>query len=245
MNSDVMDVSNALIYEHKLFCATSATAGARIRIPCIQKIPNIFRSQSETRVNQMLTRTDWLYQCLIPDNSVVFVDIDQLDILDFALSSGGVDSGDSSRPGSSLENICEVRIVELIMWGFLSCGYDINNVGVISPYRAQVSAIKAALDKRFIDPTHAMTKGDASLRSFDVNTVDKFQGRDMEVTILSTVKNKTDTTVSISVGTLTQLILFGLLLQVGDLLRDWRRVNVAVTRQVNHVSLRYSADSSY
>ena len=46
---------------------------------------------------------------------------------------------------------------------------------------------------------------------FDVNTVDKFQGRDMDVAIISMVKNKND-------------------VNMGDLLRDWRRVNVAVSR---------------
>ena len=46
-----------------------------------------------------------------------------------------------------------------------------------------------------------------------MSTVDKYQGRDKDVIILSTVKSCVDGHDSI-----------------GNLLRDWRRVNVAITR---------------
>jgi len=49
---------------------------------------------------------------------------------------------------------------------------------------------------------------------FDVSTVDKFQGRDKDCVILSTVRSARE----------------GEAMNVGDLLRDWRRINVAVTR---------------
>lgn len=45
----------------------------------------------------------------------------------------------------------------------------------------------------------------------EVSTVDKFQGRDMEVMIISMVRSNDAQA-------------------VGNLLRDWRRVNVAITR---------------
>lgn len=66
---------------------------------------------------------------------------------------------------------------------------------------------------------------DSSLHGVEVSTVDKFQGRDMDVVILSTVKfdsarSQTDGANSGDQG----------LDLVGHLLRDWRRINVAITR---------------
>jgi hypothetical protein len=51
-----------------------------------------------------------------------------------------------------------------------------------------------------------------------VSTVDKYQGRDKDVIILSTVKSCADGKDKESVG---------------NLLRDWRRINVAITRYVS------------
>ena len=45
----------------------------------------------------------------------------------------------------------------------------------------------------------------------EISTVDKFQGRDMEVMVISMVRSNDNQA-------------------VGNLLRDWRRINVAITR---------------
>ena len=55
-----------------------------------------------------------------------------------------------------------------------------------------------------------------------MSTVDKFQGRDKDVIILSTVRGRIAST---SLQEKENEIV-----QVGELLRDWRRLNVAVTR---------------
>ena len=52
----------------------------------------------------------------------------------------------------------------------------------------------------------------------DVSTVDRFQGRDMDAIIFSTTKSLWRSDHQDGPG------------QAGDLLRDWRRINVAVTR---------------
>ena len=57
--------------------------------------------------------------------------------------------------------------------------------------------------------------------NLDVSTVDKYQGRDKDVVILSMVRKATSTS-SCSGDENSPL--------VGDLLRDWRRINVAITR---------------
>ena len=119
----------------------------------------------------------------------------------------------------------EVQVVLQIVKGLRSCGLDVHKgkgLGVISPYRSQVRALKSGLSSLFssdkIDnvsraessfntaakpvsqPSGVMTGvrsvGEVEKREervdnyeCEVSTVDSFQGRDMDVVILSTVKN--------------------------------------------------------
>lgn len=98
-----------------------------------------------------------------------------------------------------------------------------KDIGVISPFRAQVELIKSTLADVYVD-SHT-TNGEKTKESrdvdrdeCDVSTVDKFQGRDMDVIVLSMVKSSQEGKDSI-----------------GNLLRDWRRINVAVTRYSHSV----------
>uniref|UniRef100_A0A8C9WBK6 DNA replication ATP-dependent helicase/nuclease DNA2 n=1 Tax=Scleropages formosus TaxID=113540 RepID=A0A8C9WBK6_SCLFO len=77
-------------------------------------------------------------------------------------------------------------------------GCHASNIGIIAPYRQQLSSISSLL-------------GDSAFSAVEVNTVDKYQGRDKSVVIVSFVRSHTEG-------------------YVGELLKDWRRLNVAVTR---------------
>ena len=83
---------------------------------------------------------------------------------------------------------------------------DVNgqkaSVGVIAPYRAQVSLLR-----KMISP---------ALSGSDISTVDQFQGRDKDVIIYSCTKTKANKTA----GKISE----------DNILNDWRRLNVAVTR---------------
>ena len=119
----------------------------------------------------------------------------------------------------------EVQVVLQIVKGLRSCGLDVHRgkgLGVISPYRSQVRALKSGLSSLFssdkIDNVSCAESGSYTAakplsqssrdvtgvksvvvdekRDFrvddnecEVSTVDSFQGRDMDVVILSTVKN--------------------------------------------------------
>lgn len=197
MNNDIMAVSNTLIYEHKLFCATAKTAFARISLPNENLLPFPTMWNHRNCGVPGAPRTDWLFTCLSPDNAVVFLDTDKLD---HPLPSSNKSLVDPIAK-ASLENILEVELIHLIMQGFDTCKFDLGKVGIISPYRAQVSIIRKSLSHLFdaerMDPIdeNAASERNAVVLC-DIDTVDKFQGRDMEVTIISTVKNKEDTTVS-------------------------------------------------
>ncbi|CAM9404524.1 unnamed protein product [Scytosiphon promiscuus] len=96
-------------------------------------------------------------------------------------------------PFSGLE--CDV--VRLLAWGLDAAGFDVGGVGVISPYRSQVQLLQAELKP--------------SYPSLEINTIDKYQGRDKKVIVVSFVRSNAEGT-------------------VGHLLRDWRRLNVALSR---------------
>ena len=76
------------------------------------------------------------------------------------------------------------------------------DVGIISPYRAQVQYLRRLLMKReFFKPFR---------RQISINTVDGFQGQERDIIVLSMVRSNNDG-------------------QIG-FLRDLRRMNVAITR---------------
>uniref|UniRef100_A0A8C4WGV6 DNA replication ATP-dependent helicase/nuclease n=1 Tax=Gopherus evgoodei TaxID=1825980 RepID=A0A8C4WGV6_9SAUR len=77
-------------------------------------------------------------------------------------------------------------------------GCKASDIGIVSPYRHQLKII-----------TDLMTC--SCISTVEVNTVDKYQGRDKSIIIVSFVRNNND-------GNL------------GTLLMDWRRLNVAITR---------------
>uniref|UniRef100_A0A4W6FYB0 DNA replication ATP-dependent helicase/nuclease n=1 Tax=Lates calcarifer TaxID=8187 RepID=A0A4W6FYB0_LATCA len=85
---------------------------------------------------------------------------------------------------------------------FLDCsmaGCKPSDIGVIAPYRQQLKSISALLQS-------------SAFIGVEVNTVDRYQGRDKSLIVLSFVRS------TVEEGNL------------GELLKDWRRLNVAITR---------------
>ncbi|OWK07881.1 DNA2 [Cervus elaphus hippelaphus] len=80
----------------------------------------------------------------------------------------------------------------------VSAGCKPSDIGIIAPYRQQLKVINDLL-------------AHSSFGMVEVNTVDRYQGRDKSIILVSFVRSNED-------GTL------------GELLKDWRRLNVAITR---------------
>ena len=181
MNAEIMEVSNCLVYDRRLICGTDAVARGRLFLPHISpQLPA------------------WLAQCIDPAWPVLFLNTDKLTTMESSPTLESFNgSVDSSR--GSVVNLSEVEVVKILCRAFVQAGMPMQNLGVVSPYRSQVTAIKAAL----------LTEEQAC--TCDVSTVDKFQGRDMDAMVLSLVRSNAHGA-------------------VGNLLRDWRRVNVAMTR---------------
>jgi DNA replication ATP-dependent helicase Dna2 len=115
---------------------------------------------------------------LDPARPVVFVD---------------VAPGADDRHNTSRSEAC--RVGELCA-GLVAAGVEIDQIGVIAPYRAQVDLIRHTL-------------GTDGLGGLAVDTVDRFQGSERAAMLLSLVGGSGE---------------------LGQLLRDERRLNVALTR---------------
>ncbi|XP_038600143.1 DNA replication ATP-dependent helicase/nuclease DNA2 isoform X1 [Tachyglossus aculeatus] len=131
------------------------------------------------------SETLWLKGVFEPNNSVCFLNTEKIPAPEQA-EKGGV------------SNLAEAKLVVFLTSIFLKAGCKPSDIGIIAPYRQQLKIITDLL----------MCSSDAMV---EVNTVDKYQGRDKSIILVSFVRNNKD-------GTL------------GDLLKDWRRLNVAITR---------------
>ena len=230
MNSEIMSICNRLIYEHRMECGTSELATKKLSLP-------FFPQKCYSLPCMSLGGIDWRQQAIDPSNPVVYLSLDQVKSTGkTTICARGmrVDT-DSQNLSQSLVNVDEGKVVELLVSALLDCGCtDLSKIGVISPYRAQVHYLKGPLAE-VIDAYNRnhgnANKGSGSsvgastalnVDDLDVSTVDKFQGRDKDVIILSTVRGRIAST---SLQEKENEIV-----QVGELLRDWRRLNVAVTR---------------
>lgn len=131
---------------------------------------------------------NWILDTLLPSRPVVFLDTDRV-------------PAPESRSEHLVSNETEAAIVHQLACALLKAGLQPASLGIISPYRHQLKLITQIFHR----------DADTKQNEIEINTVDKYQGRDKACIIVSLVRNNEHS-------------------NVGDLLRDWRRVNVAVTR---------------
>ncbi|XP_071792468.1 DNA replication ATP-dependent helicase/nuclease DNA2-like [Asterias amurensis] len=173
MNSDIMKLSNTLVYEGRLRCGNEAVATAKLNLP------------NWKRVKMELTNDDgdnsWLINAIQPSTPVCFLTTDKVKFPDEA---------DEKHTVNKVEALLVQRLVNCLK----KCGCAQSDIGIISPYRNQCKLLGTMLDEHI-----------------EVNTVDKYQGRDKEVIIVSFTAKDVES------GS-------------GFLLEDLRRLNVALTR---------------
>uniref|UniRef100_A0A8C9EI47 DNA replication ATP-dependent helicase/nuclease n=1 Tax=Pavo cristatus TaxID=9049 RepID=A0A8C9EI47_PAVCR len=127
----------------------------------------------------------WLKEVLEPDKPVCFLNTEKVPAPEHT-EKGGVC------------NVTEAKLVFFLTTLFIKAGCKPSDIGIISPYRHQLKVI-----------TDLMARLKES--RVEVNTIDKYQGRDKSIIIVSFVRNSNDE-------------------NLGALLKDWRRLNVAITR---------------
>ncbi|XP_063726808.1 DNA replication ATP-dependent helicase/nuclease DNA2-like [Symsagittifera roscoffensis] len=141
----------------------------------------------------------WLNSSFDPKNAAVFIDTSKCD------------SKFEQQRNNSYFNLLELEVVRLLLKILKKCGLSMDNVGVICPYRQQLVQAQTKL-----------CSAGSEFAGLEIHTVDKFQGRDKEVIILTCVRSKSE------------------LIQNSEeiegknpnteLLNDNKRVNVAVSR---------------
>jgi DNA replication ATP-dependent helicase Dna2 len=208
MSADVMLLSNKFIYSGRLKCGSKAVANRRLAVPNLNGLQVHHRSQpSRTHVESMCpgprSPTCWLAHALAPSNSVVFINTDN------------ISPKLETQFGSRITNTTEARLITHLTISLLSMGISVNEIGVIAFYRSQLALLRQSLSNARTQTQSSelatAATGGAGVAGVELHTADKFQGRDKEIVLVSCVRSNKN-----------QI--------VGDLLKDRRRVNVALTR---------------
>ena len=191
MCSDIMHLSNTLIYDGRLKCGTEAVAHQALEVPHAEKSLKVHHFSEHRQLAGAGTpcpgmpSSCHLSLSLQPQNKVLFFNTDALQPLSSEILSG-----------PRITNPFEAAITSQLVLTLLDAGISASEVGVITFYRSQLAELRQML---------------RSQPGLELHTADKFQGRDKEAVVVSFVRSNVDK-------------------NVGELLRDWRRINVAVTR---------------
>ena len=119
----------------------------------------------------------WIWDVLKPSQPVVFANTDDIVVpsrgkkLAFAL--------EEERGGSRVNRI-EAALVSLLVRAYLQHGIEPSNIGCISPYKAQVKLIQELLQ---------------NIPAVDVSTIDKYQGKDKDIIVISLMRSNVDSMV--------------------------------------------------
>ncbi|HLX40498.1 MAG TPA: AAA domain-containing protein [Ktedonobacteraceae bacterium] len=162
--------------------------------------PTVAKRVLETNVGakfiapNIAPEASWLTQTLRPEYPLVFVNV----------------SSENERDSLKTSN-AEARAVRSVVQGLLERGIIESDIGIIAPYRAQVANIRRHL---FSDNEQNGWHALSSDTSMSIDTVDRFQGGERSVIIMSFATTQTPATTS----------------PMRDFLTNPNRLNVALTR---------------
>ena len=207
MCADIMMLANTLIYDGRLKCGNEDVSKRKLEEVRFEGLRAFHQPVRDSKIKcapQHLCpgngRSCWLQDLMAPDARVRFLNTDTLLPLSF-----------ESVTGQRIVNQVEAILTSQLVTSLISVGVSGSDIGVITFYRSQL-----ALLKQSVHHTSAV----------EMYTADRFQGRDKEVIVVSCVRSNSRLTVTEKIHGRNREETG----QVGDLLRDWRRVNVAITR---------------
>ncbi|KAL3925164.1 MAG: hypothetical protein SGILL_000589 [Bacillariaceae sp.] len=191
MNEAICKVSSEAFYGGKMKCADDNVKHRRLALPGFP-------------ANLVNNVVPWVEAVVDPQNPVIFVDTDQIrsskEKQDKHVEFEPLEGRRGTKTGGSTINETEKSLVFSIVDGLIKGGLDPSDVGVISPFRAQIRIMEE-------NPLATEWKRDG----LELSTIDKYQGRDKSAIILSMVRSNRKC-------------------NTGKLLQDPRRLNVALTR---------------
>jgi hypothetical protein len=137
-----------------------------------------------------------------------------------AAAAGGKAAGEV-RVTEGIINPGEAQLVSALVQALLAAGVSSSSIGVTSPYSAQVQHLQQVLagagsasapaGAGRADSSTLLPVAPSDASSLEVLTIDRYQGREKPVILMSFVRSNTEG-------------------NVGNLLSDWQRLNVALTR---------------
>ncbi|CAF89197.1 unnamed protein product, partial [Tetraodon nigroviridis] len=140
----------------------------------------------------------WIQATLLPSNPVCFLDCSAVPALE-TVEQGGI------------SNHTEAALIHKLLLLLIKAGCKPGDIGVIAPYRQQLRTISGLLQA-------------SAFTGVEVNTVDRYQGRDKSLILLSFVRSTAEE------GPVTGRAAEGL-----------RRLNVAITRAKSKLLMLGSA----
>jgi DNA replication ATP-dependent helicase Dna2 len=188
MNSDILSICNSLYYDHRMKCANDDVSNLKLQLL--------------SNWQDLIPKSDWLSISLDPANSVVFLDTSRV----IEMRNIGYYKDIVSSVGNKLnntENCLETEIIFKIMESMIICGIDSTSIGIISPFRAQLSALL----HRFQNTSSDSKSTTESFAPCEISTIDKYQGRDKDVVIFSTVRSSQYQSQEVNILLLIQLYL--------------------------------------
>ncbi|KAJ2892589.1 hypothetical protein MKZ38_009595 [Zalerion maritima] len=207
MCEDIMTLSNTLIYDGRLKCGTEELGRRKLDLVKGKMEKGLRGHHYGTSLHRVPPPSNALSTCTGPTNLGGCWLRNLLDpearVRFVNTDTLGQAARETSSKGKRIVNASEVSIVTSLVVSLLSSGVPAEEIGVMTHYRSQLSLLKHSLSR------HLGGAGPAA--GVEMHTADRFQGRDKEVVVLSLVRSN-------DAGS------------IGELLRDWRRINVAFTR---------------
>lgn len=137
MNEEICNLSSQLTYEGVLKCGNDVVKQRRLNLPGFpRELPPI------AEMNKGLW--PWLKMTISPGKPVIFVDTDSMRKTSSSSNenqSGAIEALEEKqggRAGGKVTNPTEASIVRYIIHGLVATGLSPSDIGVISPFRAQV-----------------------------------------------------------------------------------------------------------
>jgi DNA replication ATP-dependent helicase Dna2 len=201
MAEDIQLLASSLVYNGRLKCGTPGVASRMLSIPGLESGLAAHHQGRSTSLSSMQQS-----QAICRGDSSCFLRhcLTPANRCVF-LNTDTLAKNAAAREiasGQRITNSAESLIVSQLATTLIRSGISPASIGVITFYRSQLALLKRDVK------AHA---GSVAASEIEMHTADKYQGRDKEVILLSCVRSNEEG-------------------KVGELLRDWRRVNVAVTR---------------
>ncbi|KAK3669509.1 DNA replication endonuclease-helicase Dna2 [Recurvomyces mirabilis] len=188
MCEDIMSLSNTLIYDGKLRCGSEDVAQRALQLADDASLKDFHDAAPLGTVKCQQDRC-WLADVTQSERKVVFANID----------ASGKEAHETLTSGKNITNQLEATLSAELVLSLIKRGVPAKDIGVITLYRSQLNLMRQLYRVAGISA------------EIEIDSADRYQGRDKECIILSFVRSN-------DAGI------------VGDLLKDWRRVNVALTR---------------